>query len=128
MGVGSGGSVARYVRSTLLEVLSLDYIRTARAKGLKERAVIVKHAVKPALIPIVTIIGMTFGHMVSGSFIIETMFAIPGIGRMGVNAIFSRDFAIIQAVLIATAINVQLMNLIVDLMYGYLDPRVRIHT
>ena len=127
MGIGSGGYLARFVRSTLLEVLSLDFIRTARAKGLRERAVILKHATKPALIPIVTVIGLSWGHMVGGAFIIEFMFAIPGVGRMGVDAIFGRDFPVIQAVLIATAINVQIMNLLVDLTYGYLDPRVRVH-
>jgi len=126
MGIGSGGLLARYVRSSLLEVLGLDFIRTARAKGLRQRNVVIKHATKNAMIPIVTIIGLAWGHMVGGAFIIEFMFAIPGVGRMGVDAIFGRDFPVIQAVLIATAVNVQLMNLLVDLTYGYLDPRVRI--
>jgi peptide/nickel transport system permease protein len=127
MGISVAGYLARYVRSTLLEVLSLDFIRTARAKGLKEKAVVIGHAAKPAMIPIVTIIGLSWGHMVGGSFIIEFMFAVPGLGRMGVDAIFGRDFPVIQAVLIATAVNVQIMNLLVDLTYGYLDPRVRVH-
>lgn len=127
MGILTIGLLARYVRSTLLEVLGQDFIRTARAKGLREKAVVIKHAAKPAFIPVLTVIGLSWGYMVAGSFIIEFMFAIPGVGRMGVDAIFSRDFPVIQAVLIATAINVQLANLLVDIMYGYLDPRVRVH-
>ncbi len=127
MGIGSGGILARYVRSTLLEVLSLDFIRTARAKGFKERAVLIKHAVKPSMIPIVTVIGLSWGQILGGAFIIEFMFAIPGIGRMAVDAVFGRDFMVMQAVIMAVAINVQFMNLLVDILYGYLDPRVRIH-
>jgi peptide/nickel transport system permease protein len=126
MGVGSAGLLARYVRSSFLEILSQDFIRTAWAKGLDERAIVVKHAAKPAMIPVVTVIGLAWGFMVAGTFIIEFMFAIPGIGRMGYDAIFARDFPVIQAVLIATAVNVLLANLVVDILYGYLDPRVRL--
>jgi len=126
MGTHGAGSFARYVRSSVLEVLGKDYIRTARAKGLRERAVLLKHAAKPAMMPIVTIVGLSWGHLLSGSFIIEFMFAIPGLGRMGLDAVFSRDFPVIQATLIVGALNVLLMNLLVDIAYGYLDPRVRI--
>lgn len=126
MGIGSAGLLARFVRSSFLEVLSQDFIRTARAKGLHERPVVVKHAAKPAMIPVVTVIGLYWGYMVGGTFIIEFMFAIPGVGRMGVDAIFARDFPVIQSVLIVTAMNVLLANLVVDILYGYLDPRVRL--
>ena len=126
MCIGSAGYLARFVRSSFLEVLGQDFIRTAWAKGLRERPIVVKHAAKPAMIPVVTIIGYTWGFMVAGSFIIEFMFAIPGVGRMGVDAIFARDFPVIQSVLIMTAINVVFANLVVDVTYGYLDPRVRL--
>jgi peptide/nickel transport system permease protein len=128
MGTQSAGGLARYVRSSLLEVLGQDYIRTARAKGFKQKAVIIRHAAKPAMIPIVTVIGMSWGYLVAGTFIIELMFAIPGVGRMGLDAVFARDFPVIQAVLIMVAINVLLANLLVDIAYGYLDPRVRVQS
>lgn len=126
MGTHSAGSFARYIRMSILEVLGQDYIRTARAKGLRERAVLLKHVSKPALIPLVTIVGMSWAGLLSGSFIIEFMFAIPGLGRMGLDAVFARDFPVIQATLIVGAINVLLMNLIVDVAYGFLDPRIRV--
>ncbi len=126
MGTHSAGSFARYIRMSILEVLGQDYIRTARAKGLRDRAVLVKHVSKPALIPLVTIVGMSWAGLLSGAFIIEFMFAIPGLGRMGLDAVFARDFPVIQATLIVGAINVLLMNLIVDIAYGFLDPRIRV--
>ncbi|MEW6185681.1 MAG: ABC transporter permease, partial [Thermodesulfobacteriota bacterium] len=126
MGTGSAGLLARYVRSSFLEVFSQDYIRTARAKGADEKRVIGKHAFKPAMLPVVTVIGLSWAHMVSGAFIVEFMFAIPGLGRMGVDAVFARDFPVLQVVLVIVALNVLLMNLLVDLTYGVLDPRVRI--
>ncbi|MBW1709405.1 MAG: ABC transporter permease [Deltaproteobacteria bacterium] len=126
MGTQSAGSFSRYIRSSLLEVLGQDYIRTARAKGLREKAVVWKHAAKPALIPVVTVIGLSWGHLIAGSFIVEFMFAIPGLGRMGVDAVFARDFPVLQATLILVVINVLFANLLVDILYGYLDPRVRV--
>ena len=126
MGTHSAGAFARYIRMSILEVLGQDYIRTARAKGLRERAVLIKHVSKPALIPLVTIVGMSWAGLLSGAFIIEFMFAIPGLGRMGLDAVFARDFPVIQATLIVGAINVLLMNLIVDIAYGFLDPRIRV--
>jgi ABC-type dipeptide/oligopeptide/nickel transport system permease component len=126
IGTHSAGLISRYVRSSLLEVLGQDYIRTAYAKGLREASVILRHALKPALIPVVTILGLEWGYMVAGSFIIEYMFAIPGLGRMCMNAIFSNDFTVIQATLIMVAINIVAVNLIVDFLYGYLDPRVSV--
>jgi len=126
MGTGSAGLLARYVRSSFLEVFSQDFIRTARAKGAKESRVIRKHAFKPAMLPVVTIIGLSWAFLISGAFIVEFMFAIPGLGRMGVDAVFARDFPVLQVVLVIVALNVLLVNLLVDLLYGYLDPRVRI--
>jgi peptide/nickel transport system permease protein len=126
MGTGSAGLLARYVRSSFLEVFNQDYIRTARAKGANERRVINKHAFKPSMLPIVTVIGLSWAFLIGGSFIVEFMFAIPGLGRMGVDAVFARDFPVLQVVLVIVALNVLLMNLLVDLTYGMLDPRVRI--
>lgn len=127
MGTHGAGLLSRYIRSSLLEVLGQDFIRTAHAKGLGERAVILRHAMKPALIPVVTVFGLAWSYVVAGSFIVEYMFAIPGLGRMGVNAVFAGDFPVIQATLIMVAVNILMVNLLVDLLYGYLDPRVRVH-
>ena len=126
LGTHSAGLLARYVRSSLLEVLGQDYIRTARAKGLSERAIITLHALKPAMIPVVTVIGLAWAHMLAGAFFVEVIFAIPGLGRMSVDAIFQKDFPVVQATLIAVSINVLVVNLLVDIVYGYLDPRVRV--
>jgi len=126
LGTHSAGLLARYVRSSLLEVLGQDYIRTARAKGFSERAVIVLHALKPAMIPVVTVIGLAWAHMLGGAFFVEVIFAIPGLGRMSVDAIFQKDFPVMQATLIAVTLNVLLVNLLVDILYGYLDPRIRV--
>ena len=126
MGTGSAGLLARYVRSSFLEVMGQDFIRTARAKGVKGPGVIRKHAFKPAMLPVVTVIGLSWAQLVSGAFIVEFMFAIPGLGRMGIDAVFARDFPVLQVVLVIVALNVLLMNLFVDLLYGVLDPRVRI--
>ncbi len=126
LGTHSAGIISRYVRSSLLEVLGQDYIRTAYAKGLRERAVLIRHALKPSLIPVTTVLGLEWGYMVAGSFIVEYMFAIPGLGRMSMNAIIAGDFPVIQATLILVAINIILINFMIDLVYGFLDPRVRI--
>jgi peptide/nickel transport system permease protein len=126
LGTHSAGLLARYVRSSLLEVLGQDYIRTARAKGLSERAIIALHALKPAMIPVVTVIGLAWAHMLAGAFFVEVIFAIPGLGRMSVDAIFQKDFPVVQATLIAVSVNVLVVNLLVDILYGYLDPRVRV--
>jgi len=126
IGTHSAGFLARYVRSSLLEVFGQDYIRTARAKGLAEPAVVAKHAARPAAIPVVTVVGLAWGQFMAGSFLVEYVFAVPGLGRMGVEAIFAKDFPVIQVTLMAVAVNVLLANLVVDLVYGYLDPRVRV--
>jgi peptide/nickel transport system permease protein len=126
LGTHAAGLLARYVRSSLLETLGQDYIRTARAKGLSERAVVAVHAAKPAMIPVLTVIGLSWAHMLGGAFLVEFIFAIPGLGRMSVDAIFSKDFPVMQATLIAVSLNVLLVNLAVDILYGWLDPRVRV--
>jgi peptide/nickel transport system permease protein len=126
LGTHSGGLLARYVRSSLLEVFGQDYIRTARAKGFSEAAVVIRHALKPGMIPVVTVIGLSWGGLLAGAFFIEVIFAIPGLGRMSVEAIFQKDFPVMQATLIVVSANVLLVNLLVDILYGYLDPRVRV--
>ncbi len=126
LGTHSAGLLARYLRSSLLEVLGQDYIRTARAKGLSERAVVTRHAMKPAIIPVVTVVGLSWGGLLAGAFFVEVIFAIPGLGRMSVEAIFQKDFPVMQATLIVISLNVLLVNVLVDILYGYLDPRVRV--
>ena len=118
--------IARMTRSSLLEVLGLDYIRTARAKGLIERAVIFKHAMRNAMLPIVTIIGLSFGGLLSGAVLTETVFALPGVGTQLVSAIFSRDYSVVQAFTVVIALIFVFVNLIVDLSYVFLDPRIRL--
>jgi len=126
LGTHSGGLLARYVRSSLLEVLGQDYVRTARAKGFSEAAVVVRHALKPGMIPVVTVLGLSWGALLAGAFFIEIIFAIPGLGRMSVEAIFAKDYPVLQATMIVVSLNVLLVNLLVDILYGYLDPRVRV--
>jgi peptide/nickel transport system permease protein len=118
--------IARMTRSSLLEVFGLDYIRTARAKGLRERVVIFKHAMRNALLPIVTVVGLSVGGLLSGAVLTETVFALPGVGTQLVSAILSRDYAVVQAFTVIIAVIFVFVNLIVDLSYGFLDPRIRI--
>ncbi|MBA4383122.1 MAG: peptide ABC transporter permease [Anaerolinea sp.] len=118
--------IARMTRSSLLEVLGLDYVRTARAKGLIERKVITKHAMRNAMIPIVTIIGIETGSLLSGAVLTETVFSLPGFGTGLVGAILARDYPVVQGFTIVIALIFVLVNLIVDLSYAYLDPRIRI--
>lgn len=117
--------IARMTRSSLLEVFGLDYIRTARAKGLRERVVILKHAMRNALLPIVTVVGLSVGGLMSGAVLTETVFALPGVGTQLVSAILSRDYAVVQAFTVIIALIFVFVNLIVDLSYVFLDPRVR---
>lgn len=123
--IGSIGSIMRYTRSTMLETIRQDYIRTARAKGLKERVVVVRHALKNALIPIVTVIGMELGGLFSGSVLTESVFAWPGVGKFIVDGINNSDYAVVQGGCLLVAIISVVMNLLVDLLYGSLDPRIR---
>jgi peptide/nickel transport system permease protein len=119
------GLLARITRSTMLEVLRQDYVRTARAKGLPAFMVIGKHALKNVMIPVITVIGISFGLLLSGSVVIETVYSIPGMGRLLANAIFGRDYPVIQGGLLLTAAVLVGLNLVVDLLYALLDPRVK---
>jgi ABC-type dipeptide/oligopeptide/nickel transport system permease component len=116
--------VSRMTRSSLLEVLKEDYVRTARAKGLSEKVVILKHALKNALIPIVTLSGLQLGQLMGGAILTETVFAWPGLGRLMIRAIFARDYILLQGTVLVFALAFVLINLIVDLSYSFLDPRV----
>lgn len=117
--------IARLVRSEMLEVIGQEYIQVARSKGLGERLIIIRHALRNAAIPVVTIIGLQVGQLLGGAVVTETVFAWPGIGRLMVESIYYRDYPIIQTVVLMLAITVALINLLVDLSYAWLDPRVR---
>ena len=125
LGAGASAGLMRHVRSSLLEVLRDDYIRTARAKGLQERRVLLRHALKNSLIPVVTVMGLTLGGLMGGSLIVESIFLVPGVGSLLVTAIFHRDFPVIQAGAMILALFVISINLGVDLLYAILDPRIR---
>ncbi len=125
LGMLPAAYIARITRASMLEVLNQDYIRTARSKGLAEFAVVLRHAVRNALVPILTVLGPIFAVLVTGSFIIETSFAIPGVGRYFVTSISSRDYGVIMGTTIFFATVVVLANLIVDLLYAVVDPRIR---
>jgi peptide/nickel transport system permease protein len=118
-------SITRQTRSSMLEVLRQDYIRTAWAKGLRERSIVIRHALKNGLIPVITLTGMSLSNIIGGSVIIETVFNIPGMGRTAVNAVFAHDYPIVQGCVFVIAITVLLVNLLVDISYGWLDPRIR---
>jgi peptide/nickel transport system permease protein/oligopeptide transport system permease protein len=124
LSLGSIAVVARLSRSALLEVLNQDYIRTARAKGLRDRHVVLRHGLKNALLPIVTVFGLQIGGLLSGAVVTETVFAWPGIGRLAVSAIAGRDFPVIQGCLLVVATIFVLVNLVVDLLYAVIDPRI----
>jgi ABC-type dipeptide/oligopeptide/nickel transport systems, permease components len=117
--------LARQTRSSMLEVIRQDYIRTARAKGLKESRVILRHALRNALIPVITILGMGLAHLVGGSVFIEQVFNIPGMGRLMVQSIFGKDYIVVQSVVLIVATVVAIGNLLVDIAYGFVDPRIR---
>jgi peptide/nickel transport system permease protein len=118
--------VARMTRSSLLDVLGLDYIRTARAKGLRERLVVLKHGLRNAMLPVVTIIGLSFGLLLGGAILTETIFNLAGVVKTLFDAITSRDYTVVQGFTLVVAISFVIVNLIVDLIYTYLDPRVRV--
>ncbi len=117
--------IARYTRASMLEVTRKDYIRTAQSKGLRERAVVLRHMIRNALIPVVTILGPTLAFLVTGSFIIETIFAIPGVGRFYITAIATRDYSLLMAMTMLYAFAVAFLNVVVDVLYAYIDPRIR---
>ncbi|MDE2820025.1 MAG: ABC transporter permease [Chloroflexota bacterium] len=117
--------IARMSRSSVLEVLNQDYVRTARAKGLRERSVVGKHALKNAMLPVITVIGLNFGLVISGAVLTETIFSLTGVGRTLVDSITSRDYTLVQGFTVVIAAGFVIINMVVDIMYGYLDPRIR---
>jgi peptide/nickel transport system permease protein len=125
LGLALAAVITRTLRSSMLEALSEDYIRTARAKGLSEGAVIRAHALKNALIPVVTVLGLQLGTLIGGAVITEYVFALPGVGRLVVDAVFARDYPLVQGVVLLIAVGFILSNLLVDLLYGWIDPRIR---
>lgn len=125
LGYGGAAVIARLVRSTLLEVLGQEFIRTAAAKGLSEQTLVVRHALKNALIPLLTVVGVQAGHLLAGAVIVETIFSRQGIGRLLVQALLNRDFAMAQGVVLFVATVYVLLNIAIDLAYGWLDPRIR---
>ncbi|CAN5609081.1 ABC transporter permease [soil metagenome] len=124
LGLAFSASIMRTTRSAMLEVLGMDYIRTARSKGLRERVIISGHAFRNALIPVVTLTGIEFSYLLGGTVIIEQIFALPGLGRLTLNAIAQRDYALIQGVTLFIACNVVIINLLVDIGYAIIDPRI----
>lgn len=125
LGYVAAAVIARLVRSSMLEVLRQDYVRTARAKGLGERLVVYRHALRNALIPVVTVIGLQFGALLGGTVVIETVFSRPGIGRLAVSSILSKDFQVTQGTVLLSAVFYTLVNIVVDVSYAVLDPRIR---
>ncbi len=117
--------IARMSRSSVLEVLNQDYVRTARAKGLRERSVVGKHALKNAMLPVITVIGLNFGLVISGAVLTETIFSLTGVGRTLVDSITSRDYTLVQGFTVVIAAGFVIINMVVDIAYGYLDPRIR---
>jgi peptide/nickel transport system permease protein/oligopeptide transport system permease protein len=124
LGTAASAVIARVTRSSMLEVLGEDYVRTARAKGLGERAIVARHALKNALIPIITILGLEFGGLLAGSVVTETIFAYPGLGLLLINSINNRDFPVVQGAMLLFALQFVLVNLLVDVIYARVDPRI----
>jgi len=117
--------IARYTRASMLEVTRKDYIRTAQSKGLRDGAVVTRHMIRNALIPVVTILGPTLAFLVTGSFIIERIFNVPGIGQFYITAIGTRDYSLLMAMTMIYAFAVAFLNVVVDVLYAYIDPRIR---
>jgi peptide/nickel transport system permease protein len=125
LGVGRAAILTRLLRASMLEVIRTEYVTTARAKGLSERPVIFKHALKNALIPTVTVMGLQVGFLIGGAIVVETLFAMPGLGTFGIDAIIARDYQQVQGFALITAVAFVVMNLLVDFTYTFLDPRIR---
>jgi peptide/nickel transport system permease protein len=125
LGVSHSAILTRLLRGTMLEVIRLDYITTARAKGMSSWTIIVKHALKNALIPVITILGLQLGFLIGGAVVVETVFAVPGLGSYGMQAILSRDYLPVQGFILFIALAFTCSNLLVDLIYAVLDPRIR---
>jgi peptide/nickel transport system permease protein len=126
LAMGQASLLARMTRANMLEVLQSDYVRTARAKGQTESVVIFKHALKNAFLPVVTVIGLSFANVMGGAVVTEQIFNIPGIGRLLITSVARRDYPVIEGIVIYIAATYVLINLIVDLIYTYLDPRVKV--
>ena len=125
LGLAQGALLARMTRSMMLETLGEDYVRTARAKGLNQPAVVIRHALRNALIPLVTVVGLSFAILMGGAVITEQVFNIPGVGRLLIQAIGRRDYPLVQGIVLVIALMYVLINLLVDIVYGVLDPRIR---
>ena len=125
LAVSQGSQVARMTRATVLEVMRQDYIRTARAKGLVDRAILMRHALKNAMIPVVSLIGINFAFALGGTVVLEQIWGLPGMGQLMLAAIKQRDYPVIQGVILFTGTLVMIINLLVDLSYGWLNPRIR---
>jgi peptide/nickel transport system permease protein len=125
LGLGRAALLTRLVRASMMEVIRLDYVTTARAKGVREWAVVLKHALKNALIPTVTVLGLQVGFLIGGAIIVETVFSVPGVGSFGISAISLRDYPQVQAFVLIFALGFVLINLIVDVLYAFLDPRIK---
>ncbi|MGQ0549224.1 MAG: ABC transporter permease [Armatimonadota bacterium] len=125
LGAAIAAILMRYIRSSLLEVLGQEYIRTARGKGLRDVVVMLRHAVPNALIPVITVLGFQMGYLLGGTVVIEEIFALPGMGRLALQAIFQRDYPVVQGVVLIIALLFVLTNLVVDLLYAWIDPRIR---
>jgi len=125
LGVGRAAILTRLLRTSMLEVIRTEYVTTARAKGLGERPIVLKHALKNALIPTITVMGLQIGFLIGGAIVVETLFAMPGLGTFGIDAIIARDYQQVQGFALITALAFVVMNLLVDLTYTFLDPRIR---
>jgi peptide/nickel transport system permease protein len=125
LGTALAALLSRMTRASLMEVLGENFLQAARSRGLSERTVIIKHAFKNALVPVITILGLQFGALLSGAIITETIFAWPGIGRLLIDSIYTRDFPLVQACVLAIALSYVLVNLVTDLLYAFVDPRIR---
>jgi ABC-type dipeptide/oligopeptide/nickel transport system permease component len=125
LGAASAAVIARMTRASMLEVVRQDYIRTARANGLAEWVVIYKHALKNAMIPVITVFGLEFGYMLGGAVLTETVFSLPGVGRLMVEGIFQRDYAVVQGAMLLVAATFVLVNLLTDIAYAFFDPKIR---
>ena len=126
LGTGAWAFLSRILRSSMLEVLGEDYIRTARAKGLSRRRVILRHALKNAMLPVITLIGLQTGFLLSGAVVVEQLFALPGLGSLLVTSVITKDFPQIQGLVLLFALLIVLINILVDLSYAFFDPRVRL--
>jgi peptide/nickel transport system permease protein len=125
LGASAVAEVTRQLRSSLGEVLATDYVRTARAKGLEESRVVAKHALRPALIPVVTVAGLTISRLIGATVVVESIFALPGLGRLNLESVLNRDFPMLQGAVLVTVLAVILVNLLSDVLYGLVDPRIR---